>query len=80
MPLLMYHRPELVDSSVFRRRLQITLAYGIPHIIQFIGIINTEIRRPTSVVFQELNFYFRHVAAFMDILDFLSMFHTIASS
>jgi hypothetical protein len=59
---------KLVDSPIFRRRLQISLAKSISHVVQFVDIFNTEIRGPTGVILHQSDLYLSHILAFMHIL------------
>ena len=67
-PSLAGYRPEFIDSSVLRRRLQIAAAKCVPYIIQRIGIRKANIRRPARVVFHERNLYLGYIVALMYIL------------
>jgi len=73
--LSMFNRTEFVDSSVSCRGFQVSLAKGLPHVVQFVGIINTEIWRPTGLVFHQGNLYLSNVLSFMYVLGLLSMPH-----
>lgn len=75
MSLLLYYWMKLINSSIFGRRFQISLPKCISYIVQFLGILNTEVRRPTRVIFYQNNIDFGHVLAFVYILGFCSLLH-----
>lgn len=75
MPLWTCYRTEFVNGSMPCRGCQVYLAKRLPDVVEFIGVFNAEIRRPTSLVFHKRDLYLCYVSAFKDALGFRSLDH-----